>query len=438
MATATAIYTGSSAPGPAATGHSTQGHVQVADQMGAIWFFYLTGTQTISAKYSYDGVAWNTPITIGPGAVVSGFTLAKPHNSEGRNFAFWAETVNNVDVLHMASSYAAVPNGWTYHSRYTLGTTWTCTNAEAQVGTTISSLVAGQTVDGPVVCLDSNFVPIHVSGFAAYSTNYGALLANYGSYPDMGATWAAGFGATTLLSAPANAITNRYIVPLLASGQTMVVSDNASSSALTNGSGTETNLLSSKYAGSWGTIVTAAASNYTQIDSGQWGATRTNDGVINALALTSGGNTFSRYQYISGSWSTHSTPGNLALVANSGVGGASDGVSVYWFAVSGSAIYYGQAGGKTVGWTSLVSGRSNTPTFVTACYNPFTNSVHFFWTETNAGPTYEVWSSLIPSTVNHATFAATGVYLGVGKQASLFYFSDLTLMVPSITCVVDR
>src|SRR5262249_2272108 len=148
----------------AATGRPLQGHLVYAANLGAWWLNYLSGTQSLSAVYSFDFATWTAPTG-------SPLALKFAHSSEGRNFGFGYASISGVDVQYMQSAYGA--NGLLY-SRFILGSTWSNTHAE----TTFASAASP---DGCVTAFDRSNFPV-----LAHQNNVGSAVLRIGSNADAG------------------------------------------------------------------------------------------------------------------------------------------------------------------------------------------------------------------------------------------------------------
>ena len=414
---ATSIYTGSASPGAAATGRPCQGHVQYAQHQGAWWVFYLTSTQSLSASYSTNGTTWNTPTG-------SPFSLVKVHNSEGRNFGFSYKLNGTTDVLHMAAAYQDGSNVYPYHSRFTLGTTWSNTNVELNISPN-NTFPPGVTVAGPATTFDSTGLPIDTNGYF-YSTTYGTgnLIAAMGTPVDTSSTWTSpsfteGDQQTTY--AATNSITSTAVFNLggVSTSQLLAISDNCNTSTLTNGSSTMTNLEAGKYTtvGNWVSAATVFTT-LTQTDANAWGACARTTGEVHAFVLSNNSNTYLHSVY-TGSWATATAPGTLTYTANSGIAAVSDGTNEWIFVNSAGNIEYNKWNGSTWGgWTVLESSRTNTPAYLSACYSSAANAIQVIWTEKN-GSNYEIWTSQLSlsggSTVSEpGSVTSSSTVTGVG------------------------
>lgn len=380
---ATSIFTGSTAPGTSASGRSTQGHIQYAINQGAWWVWALSSTNQLAAKYSTDGTTWNTPTG-------SPFTLTAVHNSVGLNYAFAYASISSTDVLHMNACYQEASGSFrysNYHSRFTLGTTWSNTNAEASQVSLINYGVSQVTNAGPGVALDSASKPIDL----IIDTDAGGESgARRGSNADAGSAWTAGFATETNFShATASFVTSSALFSL-GSGNMLAIFDDGAS-----GTNKFTQIYSSKWTSSWSAAATSLASSVTSADTSGWGACALSASDIHLMVLQNNSNTYTHRRYNGTSWAAGSTVNNLAYGTTSGIAMVSDGTSVWAFACDTSKnIQYSKwtSGGGWGAWTVLEATRTNAPRYVSACMKPDNSAIQVIWTETN-GSNFEVWTS---------------------------------------------
>lgn len=364
----------------AATGRPTQGHIQYAVTQGAWWVFYLTSTQGLSALYSVNaGSTWAAPSG-------SPFTLAEPHASEGRGFGFYYTNLSSTDIIHMVSGYASqsgTVNG-IYHSRFTLGTTWTRSNAEA-ADTTLAT--NGNPPQGCVTILDSSAFPVDL---ANGWVNSSSIEADIGSNADSGSSWTAGFGTVHNLFNATNQASACYLASL---GSRNLLALAASGS----GTQTHTNISSYKYSSSaWGSLVSAFTA-FTAVDDNAWGATALSITNIVAIALTDASSTYVARTYSGTAWANlGASPSTLAYGTNSGIACVNDGTNIWAFVIDTSKnIQYNKWNGTAWGgWTVLEATRTNTPSYITACYSAAQSAIMVAWTELN-GTNHDIIGSVL-------------------------------------------
>ncbi len=389
---ATAIYTGSTAPGAAATGRSAQGHLQYAVNQGVWWVFYLSSTNQLSAQYSSIGTSWNTPTG-------SPMTLTAAHGSNGLNFGFAYANLASTDVLHLDSQYEDGSNNLTaFHSRYTLGTTWTSTNAEAQISTSHNN---GVVLPSGVACaLNSAAKPFAAS---TYWGSTGDAYAVIGTNADSGSSWTAGFGTpAAMYSAESYAVTSNALFSL-GSGNMLGIFDSGDSGS--NGLDNETciNIIFSKWTSSWSSGATALASTITSMSVEGWGACALSTSDIHLVTLSNNSNAYVHRRYNGTSWSTGNTIASLTYGTSSGIALVSDGTSVWAFAAdtSKNIQYTKWTGSSWSAWAVQEATRTNAPKYLTACYSAAQSAIQIAWTELN-GSNYEVWTSQL--SLSAATF----------------------------------
>ena len=275
------------------------------------------------------------------------------------------------------------------HSRFTLGTTWSNTNAEATVGTP-SSAAGGQYPVGPVTILDSSNTPVDSSWAIDVGGAGGSSAPAIATHTDSGTSWTAGYGTPHDFSS-VSALSESNFLASLGSQNLLLVNDNGSGSAVF------TNLFAYKYTGSWGSNTTPLSGNVTSTNDNNWGACALSTSDIHVVALSNNSNTYVHRRFNGSSWANGNTPNNLAYGTTSGIALVSDGTYVWAFATDTSKnIQYSKwvSGTGWGAWTTLESARTNAPSYVTACYSSAAQGILVGWTEHN-GSNYEVWSSLL-------------------------------------------
>lgn len=371
MAFTIASSVSATASSAAPTGRSTQGHLIYAVNQAAYWIFWLDSTQNLKASYSTNsGTSWNTPTG-------SPFGLTKVHNGEGRDFGFCYANISSTDVLHMASSYLAASVGSSYHSRFTLGSTWTNTNGEAQVDTN-SPANLGSTVSGTVPGLDSTSLPINLSSYNTVGGG-GNFTAARASNTDAGSSWTAGFGASALIWTATN-VCQSFFITSLGSSLLLAIADNASTTT------TFTNHRWSRWNGSWSAIADVFGSTVTATDFESWGAVAVSSSDVHDISLANNSNTYNHSQFNGSSWSSGSAIGNLTYGTAAGISLVSDGTAL-WAATFDSSknLQYNKwtSAGGWGGWSVLEATRANTPSYITGVYNSTLQEIMFAWSEVN-------------------------------------------------------
>jgi len=386
----------------AATGYSSQGHLQYAVNQGAYWCFYLTSTQTLSAAYSTNaGASWSTPQT---------FSLADTHGSEGRNFGFFYKSISGVDVLHM-SRYA---NTGLYNaaSRFTLGTTWTNTNAETDY-----FYNGGAEVRGTVPWLDSSNIRYDQTMTSGGADRAELFLVAGGSTADSGASWTQGtasgttvYGADAYPTWHAFAQSGSNVIALCDDGEYV-------GGGISYG---HKNVRAAVWNGSsWGTSVGVWPSNNTGADNANLASVQVSGSDLHVFALTDNSSTIQQYRYNGSSWSAGDTIGALALnTSPSGLSAVTDGTAIWLGGIdSGKNIQYNKwtSGTGWGGWTVLEATRTNTPSYITGCYNPTAQAIMWAWTEHN-GSNYDIIGSTLSTAagVTYSLFRPATLSLGAG------------------------
>src|SRR5271166_2599447 len=355
----------------AATGRPTQGHIQYALIQGAWWLFYLTGTQNLSALYSVDFATWTAPTG-------SPYSLFAAHNSEGRDMSFWYQDIASIsgaaDVLHCDIVEAT---STLYHMRFTLGSTWSNTNAELE--TTVASGGSG-IVTVPSSTLDSTKTP-WVAMSAMNSTSCGG---DVGSNADAGTSWTAGFGSPQIVF-NAGPYCSSSAIFSVGSGQVLAITDNAHSNV------TMTNLESSlTVLQTFGVASAVFGTALTATDTNAWGACLRTTSDVHAVALNDNSSNYSHARWNGAIWSAGDSIPSLAYGTNSGVYLATDGTFVWAFVLDTSKnLQYSKwtSGSGWSAWTILVSARTNTPAYITGIYG--NNNIALVWTE-STGTNYNI------------------------------------------------
>lgn len=360
----------------AATGRPSQGHLVYAVNQGAWWIFYLTSTQSLSAAYctsaTQSSATWTAPTG-------SPYSLYLAHQSYGRSFAFGYANISSKDVLHMESQYpgetGSSETGPLYHSRFTLGTTWSNTLSENYEGGYL-------TVDGGVsAAVSLANVPTNT---IATNSSYAMTYAN----TDSGTSWTYSSPSYTNINSPSNAPAMAAVVPM-SSSNTLYLAGNGSAS------GKFTQVIARLNTG--GTTGNVFGSSVTQCDANAFGTTMRTSSDVHAMALSDNSSSYSHARYNGSSWSSGSTVGSLTYGTNSGISLVSDGTSVWAAAIdSSSNIQYNQwtSGGGWGGWTVLEATRSNTPAYITGCYSAANSQIMWAWTE-YTGSNYNIIGSVL-------------------------------------------
>lgn len=382
---ASSIGTTAANTGP--TGYGTQGRLQYAVNAGLYYCVFLntaSATTALSARYSSNsGASWSTPSG-------SPLTLANASAGRGLSFGFAYANISSTDVLHMASAYGG--GGTTnrqYAARFTLGTTWSNTNAESLI-TTSPADFNGTLPSGSCTALDSNNLPFsaglnvgnngdpQVARAASANTDSGSSWSGYGTYTHATPFSGAHSDASNFLAA-------------LASAKMLWIGGNASAD------GKFTQLEYSVYNGSWGASATVLASTVTQTDDAAWGAVRVSATNIIAVALSNNSTTYVARTFNGTSWSNlGAAPGTLAYGTNSGISLVSDGANVWAAAIDTSKnIQYNKWNGASWGgWTVLEATRTNTPSYITGIYNATNNEIMWAWSEVN-GSNFDIIGSVL-------------------------------------------
>lgn len=410
------IATGSPAWG-SATGGAMQGHIGFAPNQGVWWCYYLNSTNQLAAKYSSDFITWSTPTG-------SPFTLTASHNNVGRNFAFWTGDSSGIDVMHMASGYVSGGTTTSYHSRFTLGTTVSQTNAEAATGTSATSY--GSNPSGVATALDVARWPYDATGFWSISGASGEQTAATGSNTDDGVSgWTAGFATPTQLYSPTDQVSSNWLsgtglfVPIHGHQAMILVSDNGS------GVGTFTDLqyATASTAGTWSTGGAVFGSSSTAADSKAWGSVKRTVSDIHAVRLSNGSNAYDHAIFNGTSWSAGNTIPTLAYGVDSGIVLATDGTYVYAHAIDSSSNIQQCIWSSGSGWTAwsiVVASGSPGRKYLTGCQAVQSGFVGLAWADAGA-TNFNIVGSLVAAgapmaggtasiTLNPVVLSGTGGY----------------------------
>lgn len=408
MATTIATNVGTSMS--AATGRPGQGHLLYSPSVGKWFLFYLTSTQTLSLAYA---TAINSTWTVSS----TPFTLANPHTSEGRDFAFDLVTIGGVDYVHMCSTYAvSTTSTKSYHARFKLdngvnpNTGWSTTNSETQE-TTRSSSSSG-IPSGASVIIDSNGKVVDCNSFISSGTSM--TDQRFLQYPnaDTAASWTMGTPTQNVGYAPTTYVTSNAFADL-GSSNLLAVCDNAATS------GTFTALQWTKWTTSWSTPTTAVAA--TSTSSNQWGMVARTTTEVHLVALTDATSAYTHKIFNGTSWANGGSIGTLAPATNSGVFLATDGTSVWLMVIDSTkrVAYNKYSGGTWGGWTTLEAAGANARTYLTGGQVVSANAIGIVWTEANGSNFNIVGSQLgFPQTVSLGITTSSGTAVAVGHTST--------------------
>lgn len=378
----------------APTARPNQNHIVYAQNQGAWWIFYLTSTDTLSAIYSTNnGASWNTP-----GG--SSFNLVFGHNGNNINFGFAYANISSDDVLHMSSSYG---NVGLYHSRFTLGTTWTNTNGEVEI-------------DANPYRYCGNTTGLDSSGYVYDNFNNSGVNSYiyYGSSIDSGASWVSGFIGDYVYDFCNNIAESTAIIPMGTS--VLGLADNGSgTTSFDNLNYTIANASGGSYLG------TVFASNITPTDYNAWGACGRTLSDAHVVALSDNSSNYIHYRFNGSTWSVGDTIGSLAYGTNSGISLASDGTSVWAYVIdSSSNVQYNKwiSGTGWLGWTIQEASRTNTPSNIISGYNPTAKKFLIAWSEANS-PNYDIIGSVLSLAVAYNLPSGEGSFSETGEISTL-------------------
>lgn len=408
MATTIATNVGTSMS--AATGRPGQGHLLYSPSVGKWFLFYLTSTQTLSLAYA---TAINSTWTVSS----TPFTLANPHTSEGRDFAFYLVTIGGVDYVHMCSTYAvSTTSTKSYHARFKLdngvnpNTGWSTTNSETSETSRNSS--SSGIPSGASVIIDSNGKVVDCNSFISSGTSM--TDQRFLQYPnaDTAASWTMGTPTQNVGYAPSTYVTSNAFADL-GSSNLLAVCDNAATS------GTFTALQWTKWTTSWSTPTTAVAA--TSTSSNQWGMVARTTTEVHLVALTDATSTYTHKIFNGTSWANGGSIGTLAPATNSGVFLATDGTSVWLMVIDSTKriAYNKYSGGTWGGWTTLEAAGANARTYLTGGQVVSANAIGIVWTEANGSNFNIVGSQLgFPQTVSLGITTSSGTAVAVGHTST--------------------
>lgn len=374
-----------------ATGNSSQNHLVYAANQGAWWLFYLSSTQSMSALYSTNFSTWSTPTN-------SPLTLAYPHYSMGRSFGFCYKNIASTDVLHMGAGYqntGTPPQTYPYASRFTLGTTWTNTNAESLLQDPFATGTVGQAA-ATVQYLDSNNLPWEVT---TYTGSNQKVYRDDVTNTDSGSSWAGFVRNGTTYS-----LNNYWNCPLsgfmgnLGSGSSLWIMDNGY-----GGTGTFTMLAWAVYAsGAMGsTTQNFLASGVTTTAANNWSACTVSTTDTHVVALSDNAKAFVHRRYNGSSVGNGQSIPSLANNVNThgGLALISDGTDAWLFTidVNNNVLYIKWTAATPAwdaAWTQLEAGGSSARNYITACYGAAANAIGVVWTQAN-GSNYDIVGSTL-------------------------------------------
>jgi hypothetical protein len=381
--------------GAAATGQPGQGHFLYAVNQPAYWGLFLSGTQKLSALYSTDhGATWNAPTG---GGFTYPFTLDFNHLSEGRNYGFAYANIASTDILHMIST---INNGGVthvYHTRFTLGTTWTVTNAETEINGGFGGGV-GPTYFGSMCVLNSAAKPIDCTGAWNASANTGmeAAIATNADAGTGSPAWTAGFGSPFRSSYTPAVFPSCFDAFSIGSGNIIEISDDMNGSVAGK-------MVQLEYApitsGSYGTSGKVLGSTVTETDSNAWGAAARTTSDIHVVALSDATSIYVHRRGNPTTWSDSSgAPAPLAYGTNSGIRLITDGTSV-WAGLfdTSKRLQVNKWSNGWSGWTVQEPARPNTPSHLTGTYNATDKEILWAWTEAN-GLNFDIMGSIMSTT----------------------------------------
>lgn len=370
-----------------ATGQPGQGHLVYAANQGAWWLLYLTSTQSLSAKYSAAFASWTAPTG-------SPLSLFAAHGSDGRNFAFAYGNLGSTDVLHMAATY---PGSVSKHARFTLGTTWTNTDAEATTG------AAGHAPAG-------NAIGIATDGHIAHSQNDGSgdAWAALSTNADTG-TWTAGWpgSPTKVYNGETQYTESRAFAPL-AAGSMLVANDNGAT--LHN----FTQLYSNTWNGSSWSVsnaVNVLASTVTGTAVANWGMVGRTTSDVHVVALSNNSNAYVHRRYNGSTWGAGDTVPTLTYGTLSGIHLATDGTKVWAHVIDSSgnvqqSVWISGTGWSA--WASVCNIVSHTRAYLSGYQTVVGGNIGLAWTENTGASNYDIVGALVPASVPAAgTFTVT-------------------------------
>jgi hypothetical protein len=332
------------------TGTPHQEHLFYATNSGRWWLVYVdsaSGT-TLRLAWSVNLLVWTDAgsVTLGQNLDTGG----AQSSGTGTNVAVAYRNIASTDVVHIGLSYrVAAADHRHYHLRLTVGaTTFTVTNAEAQISTT-ETLSYDYSGDGGAVGFDSANSIYDLSGH--YNGVLGQTAYAKSTNTDIGTSWTAGYsGAATVGGATTTTTKSRTLFDL-SGGNLLAVYDNGIANV------NQTALNWSKYTGTWSANASAGFGAAT-FNFNDWGAclrTTTDAHVV----LRTGTNTYEHRRFNGTSWAA----GNSITTQNSKAGAGlfltTDGTDVYLFIIDSdgaNTVRYSQwssAGSSWGAWTAF-------------------------------------------------------------------------------------
>lgn len=380
---ATTIATNVGTASQAATGNPGQSHLIYGPSTGLWYCFYLSGTQTLNLAYASS---INSTWTLASPS----FTLANPHNQEGRDFGFDRVTISGVDYVHMCSTYAvSTTSTKSYHSRFSLNSTgWATTNSETQETTRSSS--SSTIPSGASVIVDSGGKVAECNSFI--SSGSAMTDQRFLQYPnaDTAAAWTIGTPTQNVSFTATTYVTSNAFADL-GSGNLLNVCDNASTT------GAFTQLEWSKWGGtSWTTAATVLASSVTSAATCNWGMVARTTTEIHLVALSNNSSTYVHRIFNGTAWSNGGTINTLNIGTSSGIFLATDGTSVWMVIVdsTGRIAYCKYSGGTWSAWATLEVAGASSRSHVTGVKTVSAGAIGVIWTEAN-GSNFNIAGSVL-------------------------------------------
>lgn len=395
-----------------ATGLSGQRHLIYAVGSARWWILWIDSVNPtlLRSAYSSDLVTWTDSATIYQ--AIGALTTA---GASGRNLGVAYKQIASTDVLHVAY-HVLVASGdhRVMHTRAVITGTTITWAAEAQIS---SSTAPNDLPGASVVELDSTNVVYRSDAYAADGAgNYGNAMLKRSTNADAGTSWTAGFGARVQPYLAPAALLNNYLADTGSGTMLWAGPDGAA------GDGVSANLRWTKWNGSnWtagGTPPDSAAlygAAFTaDMDDRDLGVVaRTTTDVHVVVRRPEAGTALNHWRYNGTTWTQQADLPTQATKTPGGVFVASDGTSVWCFAIAsaaGNAIRVSQwtTGGGWGAWADFETASATRASLSgSRIATTADGNLGVIWTEGTAAPFQIVTKPLALSTGAAQPLAAT-------------------------------
>ena len=360
--------------GTTGSGLGTERHIIYAVNSARWWAFAFTSTNVISTWYSSDGSSWTAGAT---------HTLGANHNSEGRSLAVAYKNISGVDVVHIGYIGGTLTAATPWLVRATISsTTITFHTSDTQLNGGNTTNITSPTFSGGSMELDSNSRAYFANGLCFNTTGFQQDIDNARSTADPGGAEQATAVTWTMQdidSSPANECKSNYLCDT-GSGNMGLLAD--------NGSGTSNNtaVLWFTWNGTTWSSSSSATGTVTAFDKDDWGAVlRTTSDVH--LVYRSGSSSWVHRRWNGTSWGAGQSIPTQASKAGGGVALASDGTSVWLFAIdsdSANTVRYIKWDGSAWGSWAALESSTQTRTFLGCTKDVQSSAIIAYWSESTS------------------------------------------------------